>query len=379
LRRTGEYRLQPGGYRAFVPASPYPDPPVEIDNELYGLLSMADRALGRLDGSIQTLPNPELFVFMYVRKEAVLSSQIEGTQASIGDVLEIEARIFNPERPNDVGEVLNYVSAMNHGLSRLADLPLSLRLIKEIHTKLMVGVRGGRARPGEFRETQNWIGSPDATLAEATFVPPPRTELPRLLGEFETYLHKRDSSPALLQIGIAHAYFETLHPFLDGNGRIGRLLITFMLCEREILIKPVLYLSHYFKKNRQEYYDLLQANRDHGALEKWLKFFLRGIAEVSNEATETARRIVAMREKHRTITNMTFGQGAGNANIVLDMLFGKPIISVSDVQEWTGLTYQASNILVERFCEHDILAETTGKRRNRRFRYVPYISIFSEE
>lgn len=350
-----------------------------MDMELYSLLSKADRALGRLDGSIQTLPNPDLFVFMYVRKEAVLSSQIEGTQASIGDLLEIEARIFNPERPNDVGEVLNYVVAMNHGLSRLAHLPLSLRLIREIHVELMAGVRGERLRPGEFRISQNWIGPPGATISEATFIPPPPAELPRLLGEFEAYLHDRDTSPALLQIGIAHAQLETLHPFLDGNGRVGRLLITFMLCEREILIKPVLYLSRYFKKHRQEYYDHLQANRDHGALEDWLAFFLRGIAEVSNEATETARRIVAMRETHRNLINAAFGRVAGNAAMVLDMLFGKPIISVGDVQERTGLTFPASNTLVERFREHGMLSEITGNRRNRRFRYDPYIALFGEE
>jgi cell filamentation protein, protein adenylyltransferase len=377
MRRTGEYQLQPKGYRAFIPAPPNPDPPVEIDIELQSLLSKADRALGRLDGSIQTLPNPELFVFMYVRKEAVLSSQIEGTQASIGDVLEIEAKIFNPARPNDVGEVLNYVAAMNHGLGRLANLPLSLRLIREIHERLMVGVRGELARPGEFRQSQNWIGPQGATLSEATFVPPPHTELPRLLGEFESFLHRQDSAPTLLQIGIAHAYFETLHPFLDGNGRVGRLLITFMLCEREILMRPVLYLSHYLKKHRQEYYDLLQANRDRGTLEDWLKFFLRGIAEVSNEATETARQIVAMREHYRTLINSEFGQGVGNATTVLEKIFDKPIITVNDVRNWTGLSFAASNNLVERFCEHDILTEITGKRRYRKFRYDPYIAIFS--
>lgn len=350
-----------------------------MDMELYSLLSQADRALGRLDGSVQTLPNPGLFVFMYVRKEAVLSSQIEGTQASLGDVLAIEAQIFNPERPNDVGEVLNYVAAMNHGLARLAEFPLSLRLIREIHEKLMHGVRGEHARPGEFRQSQNWIGPQGATLAQATFVPPPHTELPRLLRAFESFIHQRDSLPTLVQIGIAHAYFETLHPFLDGNGRVGRLLVTFLLCERDVLSRPVLYLSHYFKKHRQEYYDLLQASRDRGTLEDWLKFFIRGIAEVSAEATKTARRIVAMREEFRNLISAEFGQGAGNATIVLERLFDRPIIAVSDVQAWTGLTYAAANTLVERFCHHGILAEMTGQRRNRRFRYNPYIALFGED
>jgi len=241
------------------------------------------------------------------------------------------------------------------------------------------GVRGAHATPGEFRKSQNWIGPQGASISEATFIPPPHTELPRLLGAFETFLHQRDTMPALIQIGVAHAYFETLHPFLDGNGRIGRLLITFLLCERAILMRPVLYLSHYFKKHRQEYYDLLQANRERGALEDWLKFFLRGIVEVSNEATETARRIVELRERYRTLINTEFGQGAGNAVTVLERLFDKPIITVNDVRDWTGLTYVASNSLVERFRAHGIVTEITGQRRNRRFRYDPYVVIFSEE
>lgn len=213
-RQTGRMVRQLEGYEAFIPNDLPPTPPIRFDDELQELLSRADRALGRLDGSVQSLPNPDLFVFMYVRKEAVLSSQIEGTQASLGDILEVEARIFDPARPDDTVEILNYVNAMNHGLRRLEELPMSLRLIREIHKKLMEGVRGQHASPGEFRTTQNWIGPQGATIKNATFVPPPPSDLPRLLGALETYLHAKDKLPLLVRIGLIHAQFETLHPFL---------------------------------------------------------------------------------------------------------------------------------------------------------------------
>jgi Fic family protein len=366
------------GYRAFIPAALPPDPPVEIDGEMQALLSKSDRALGRLDGSIQTLPNPDLFVFMYVRKEAVLSSQIEGTQASINDVLEVEAKMFNPERPNDAGEVLNYVRAMNHGLERLETLPMSLRLIREIHQHLMRDVRGNRMNPGEFRESQNWIGAPGGTINDANFVPPPKAELMEVLGDFEAFIRADSDMPALIKIGLAHAQFETIHPFLDGNGRVGRLLITFLLCQREILSKPVLYLSHYFRSHRQRYYDLLQGTREAGDLESWLKFFLSGVAEVSNEATETARRIVELRENHRSLIAQHFGRVAGNGFLVLDYLFEHPIVQVNDIARSLGTAYPTANNLMARFHDADLVQEVTGHARNRSFVYSPYIQLFSD-
>src|SRR5580698_7957202 len=263
--RAGVYRRPPQGHRAFSPAPLPPDPPLRIDGALQALLSRADLALGRLAGSIETLPNPDLFVLMYVRKEAVLSSQIEGTQSSLADLLAAEAKVFDPAQPHDVAEVLNYVAAMNHGLARLASLPVSVRLIREIHAKLLEGVRGSHLTPGELRTSQNWIGPAGCTLRDATFVPPPPADLPGALGALEKFLHAEDALPLLITIGLAHAQFETIHPFLDGNGRVGRLLITFLLCEKQILDKPVLYLSHYFKRHRQSYYDHLQAIRDSGA------------------------------------------------------------------------------------------------------------------
>ncbi len=242
--RAGRYLQQPVGYRAFIPAPLPPDPPVDLSGRLRDQLSKADYALGRLDGAILTLPNPDLFVFMYVRKEAVISSQIEGTQSSLQNLLIAEAQLFDPGMPKDVHEVANYVRAMNHGLARLAELPVSVRLIREIHSELMKGVRGGDVTPGELRASQNWIGPAGCTLTEAIFVPPPPHEVPQALADLERFLHTDDSLPALVQVGLAHAQFETIHPFLDVNGRIGRLLIALLLSEKRLLTKPVLYLSH---------------------------------------------------------------------------------------------------------------------------------------
>lgn len=376
--RAGRYIEQPTGYRAFVPAPLPPVPAIRLEGELQALLSEADRALGRLDGSIHTLPNPDLFVFMYVRKEAVLSSQIEGTQSSLQDLLAAEARMLTPDTPKDVDEVVNYVQAMNYGLERLHDLPLSVRLIKEIHAHLLQGVRGSRLTPGELRTSQNWIGPGGCTLNEASYVPPPPHEVLGALGALETFLHAESNLPVLIQIGLAHAQFETIHPFLDGNGRIGRLLITFLLCQREVLLKPVLYLSHYFKQHRSEYYEHLQAIRDYGQWEQWLAFFLRGVASVSREATETARRILALREEHRATVTAHLGRAAGNGHRVLESLYQRPMVSVSEVQDLTGTTYTAANSLVARLTQLGILQEVTGYKRNRVFRYAPYIALFGD-
>jgi len=340
------------------------------------LLSKADRSLGRLDGSILTLPNPDLFVFMYVRKEAVLSSQIEGTQSSLQDVLAAEAKILSPDQPKDVNEVVNYVDAMNYGIERLKELPVSVRLVREIHERLMKGVRGYHLTPGELRKTQNWIGPGGSTIRDAVFVPPPPHEVPAKLAQLEAFIHKDTTLPLLVKIGMVHAQFESIHPFLDGNGRVGRLLITFLLCEQAVLTKPVLYLSHFFKKNRQEYYERLQAVRDTGAWESWLMFFLKGVEEVSVEATHTAREIIAMREVHRMEIVEKFGRAAGNGHRVLEYLYANPIVSVGDVKARTGTTYPAANNLVGKLVEAGILREFTGQARNRKFIYDPYIKLF---
>lgn len=376
--RAGRYVRQANHYSAFMPEPLPPEPPMVLDDELQTLLSKADRALGRLDGSIQTLPDPDLFVFMYVRKEAVLSSQIEGTQSSLNDVLEAEAAIADSHRPKDVDEVLNYVNAMNHGLARLKDLPISIRLIREIHEKLLHGVRGRHMNPGEIRRSQNWIGPPGSTLNEAVFVPPPPHEVERLLSDLERFIHADDHIPPLVKIGLIHAQFETIHPFLDGNGRIGRLLITFFLCQSEILIKPVLYLSHYFKANRQRYYELLQNVRDRGEWEAWIKFFLKGVATVSLEATETARAIVSLREMHRNRITDRFGRAAGNGLKILEGLYRRPYVTVSGVRDKLKISFPPASELVQRMVDADILVEITGQDRYRVYQYMPYVHLFSD-
>ena len=375
--RAGRYIRQPTGYRAFIPAPLPPDPPVQIE-PLRSLLSQADRALGRLDGSIETLPNPSLFVYMYMRKEAVLSSQIEGTQSSLQDLLTAEAKILAPARPQDVDELINHVRAMNHGLERLDQLPLSLRLIRETHAELMQGVRGSHLTPGEIRTSQNWIGPGGCTLNEAIFVPPPPQEIGPQLSALGKFYHADTDLPLLIKIGLAHAQFETIHPFLDGNGRVGRMLIAFMLCEREVLLKPALYLSYYFKKHQQQYYEELQSVRDAGTWEHWLSFFLRGVVEVSIEATKTARDIIQLREKHRESITAGFGRVAGNGHRILEYLYDHPIISVPEIRDLIGTTYPAANNLVARLVKAGILHEVTGQTRNRKFIYRSYIDLFQE-
>lgn len=375
--RSGQYVRQPTGYKAFIPTPLPPDPPVRIE-ELQELLSRANLALGRLDGSIQTLPNPDLFVYMYVRKEAVFSSQIEGTQSSLQDLLVAEAKILAPDRPKDVDEVVNHVHAMNYGLDRLDTLPVSVRLICEIHAELLRGVRGSGLAPGELRTSQNWIGPAGCTINDASFVPPPHHQAPYQLSELEKFIHIDTGLPLLIKIGLVHAQFETIHPFLDGNGRVGRLLITFLLCKQEELTKPVLYLSHFFKKHRQQYYDELQSVRDAGTWEQWLSFFLQGVIEVSGEAAETARNILSLREKHRDAITEHLGRTAGNGHRVLEYLYKHPIVSVKEVQKLIRASYPAGNQLVRQMVAIGILQESTGWSRNRRFKYQDYINIFHE-
>lgn len=374
--RAGQYREQIEGYKAFIPNPLPPTPEITMDQEMWNLLSQADRALGRLDGATDALPNPDLFVFMYVRKEAVLSSQIEGTQASLIDVLEFESQALQPDNPQDVAEVVNYIAAINHGLERLKKLPISLRLIKEIHQELMQEVRGAERSPGEFRHSQNWIGARGCSLSEATYIPPPPHEMLQSLDNLEKFLHNPQPMPTLIKVGLAHAQFETIHPFLDGNGRTGRLLITFLLCEQNILQRPLLYISYYFKKYRSEYYDYLQAVRDNGNWEDWLKFFLRGVYEVAQEAAATARKIVNLKEEHRQLLLNEMGRRSGNAIALLESLYFKPIFTVEHAEATTGLSYPNANTLIKDLSDMGLLQEITGQKRNRAFSYAPYLRVF---
>jgi Fic family protein len=378
VERAGRYTNQIGGYRAFAPNPLPPDPPIQLDNEFVQLLAFAERSLGRLDGASGILPNADLFVAMYVNKEAVLSSQIEGTQASLIDVLAFEADAAMPENPQDIEEVVNYISALNYGLQLLDTLPLSLRLIREIHHLLLSGTRGANRKPGEFRTSQNWIGH-SGPIASAKFVPPSPADMNSALRELEIFIHKDDDLPILLKVGLIHAQFETIHPFLDGNGRMGRLLITFLLCHEGILRKPLLYLSNFFKLHRSEYYNYLQRIRDEGDWEAWLKFFLRGVIEVAKEATDTAGNIVELREKHRNIISKHISRSAENAYQLLEYLYQRPIITVNSVVKVTDLNYSNANKLIMKFQENGILRQMDKYQRNRRFVYSSYLSLFVSE
>ncbi len=373
--RAGRYIRQTAGFSAFIPEPLPSNPPLEMTDDLMLLLSQADQALARLDGVASILPNPDLFVLMYVRKEAVLSSQIEGTQSSLDDLLEYETKVTRKSIPFDVGEVSNYVQAMNYGLERLKDLPLSLRLIREIHEKLMDKVRGGNKTPGEFRRTQNWIGPSGCSLEEAIFVPPPVQEMEQSLSQFEKFLHQPDKIPVLIQCGLAHCQFETIHPFLDGNGRIGRLLITFLLCQKEVLRYPLLYLSHYFKKHKQEYYDRLMIVRNNGDWEQWIAFFLNGILEVSRQAHETAQAVINLEKDQRENLAHKFGPRSSTMKL-WSQLFERPRLNSNLVQQLLGCSQAAAINALNKLTDLKILEEITGSQRYRVYRFSPYLDLF---
>ncbi len=375
--RAGTFVKQSGGYKAFIPAPLPPDPPIKYDDELQLLLSKADRDLARLDGITTVLPNADLFIAMYVKKEALLSSQIEGTQASLEGVLEFEADLTPKEDVSEIKEVINYIKALNYGMERLNELPMSLRLIREIHKNLLEGTRGANRIPGEFREFQNYIGAPGASINEAVFVPPPPDMVIPEMEELEKFFHKKDDIPPLVKIALIHAQFETIHPFLDGNGRVGRLLITFYLYWKGILSRPLLYLSFYLKKNRAVYYDLLMKVRREGAWEDWIKFILIGVSETSQEAANTAREIIKL--KDNLITKLYENSTASVYAVkLIDLLFEKPVISTKDVVERLKVSTVTANELVRRFVKIGILREITGKQRYKKYIFVDYVEIIAK-
>jgi Fic family protein len=374
--RAGTFTSQPEGYTAFIPKPLPPHPPLELDPALLNLLEEAVGELGRLDGVARVIPDPDFFVSMFVRREAVLSSQIEGTQSTLEDLLELELESDRKNRYSDAFEIANYVHAMNFGLERIQTLPLSLRLIREIHKELLRDGRGSKATPGEFRRSQNWIGPEGASLKQATFVPPPVDDMTTALHEFESYLHAESSYSTLLDVGLAHAQFETIHPFLDGNGRVGRLLNIFLLVHRGILRRPLLYLSYYFKLHRTEYYDRLMAVRLAGDWESWIRFFLRGVIQTAKEATDTAERLFELRESHRSLVlDKSLGP---NGLPLLSKLFQYPLVNISVVAGLLGTTFPTASRLVSAFEELGLLNEITGQKRSRLFRYEPYLSLFDD-
>lgn len=348
-----------------------------MDLELQELNEKASLALGRLDGLTTVLPDPNLFLYTYVRKEAVFSSQIEGTQSTLSDLLlfEIEAAPGSPLE--DVKEVSNYVAAMNHGLKRLKELPLTSRLLKEIHEVLLAQGRGSNKEPGEYRRSQNWIGG--TRPGNAIFVPPPPDLILECLGSLDKFLNDEPvKTPLLMKAGMAHVQFETIHPFLDGNGRLGRLLITFLLCAEGALREPLLYLSLYFKKNRDRYYSLLQDVRLNGDWESWLKFFLAGVRETSDQAAETARNLLklASTDEHRV---QAIGRGAGSALRVHHFLQRKPISSIASISDALKLSVPTVTTALRQMEKLNIAREVTGQRRNRFFAYDAYLKMLGEE
>jgi Fic family protein len=359
--------------RAYVPPPLPPTPPVDL-TELMPLIERANRALGRLDGITSMLPAPPLFLFMYVRKEALLSSQIEGTQSSLSDLLLFENDAIPLVAIHDVQEVSSYVAAMQYGLKRLNEgFPLSLRLIREIHDILLRKGRGSGKQPGEFRRTQNWIGG--TRPSNAVFVPPPPNELPGCLDNFEKFLHD-ERTPTLIRAALAHVQFESIHPFLDGNGRLGRLLITFMLCADGVLKEPMLYLSLYFKAQRRRYYDLLQAVRERGDWEAWIEFFLTGVVETADESIETARQLLALFEADRSRIR-TLGRSAASMLRVHDLLQRQPIIGIVPASRELKVTHPTVIKAIANLQKLDIVREVTGRRRGRLFAYSRYMDILN--
>lgn len=354
-----------GGYWAFVP---HPLPPaIQWTPDLVAVLSEADRALGELSGLGRSLLNPHLLIRPFIRREAVLSSRIEGTQASLSDLYTYEAvqqPLFEPTP--DVREVYNYVRALEYGLERLQTLPLSLRLIREVHALLLERVRGEHQTPGEFRRTQNWIGPPGCLLTGATFVPPSIPEMHDTLDAFEKFLHTSSLLPPLVRLGLVHYQFEAIHPFLDGNGRIGRLLMTLLLCAWDLLPEPLLYLSAYFDDNRQAYYDFLLAVSQNGMWEAWLIFFLRGVALQARDAVARVRRIQELREQYRG--KLQTARAMARLLQVVDLLFAQPVLTVRQVQATLEVDFPAAQRYVQQLAHAGLLREVTGKARNRVYR-----------
>jgi Fic family protein len=364
--------------RAFVPNSLPPHPPMELGSSIYDLMERANRSLGRLDGVSSLLPDPSLFIYFYVRKEALLSSQIEGTQSSLSDLLLFENEQAPGAPLDDVREVSNYVAAMSHGLKRIRedDFPVSLRLLKEIHEVLLRKGRGSDKQPGEFRRSQNWVGG--SRPGYALFVPPPPESILSCMANLEEFLHdKPKPTPVLIKAALSHVQFETIHPFLDGNGRVGRLLITLILCAEEALQEPLLYLSLYFKRNREEYYERLQRVRTHSEWILWIQFFFEGIRETAQQAALTAREILSLFEKDRRQIE-DLGRKAGSAQRIHTLLQKNPLVTIPKVAFQLGISQPTITSILQVFERLGIVREITGKQRDRVYAYDPYLRILEQ-
>jgi len=373
--KTGQYKKQLTGtiseYQAFIPNMlPFQ---IKRDEELDDLLSKANISLGRLDMVFEIVPDVDYFVFMYITKEATASSQVEGTQATFSDVLKKAAKIEDSKIPYDVKEIINYINAVNYGVERLKSFPLSSRLIKEIHKILLKDVRGQERQPGEFRLSQNWIGG--TSINSAAYVPPPQDQLDSLLNNFEKFLHDKSPTPILLKVGLLHSQFENIHPFLDGNGRIGRLLITFYLYHEGILKKPSLYISSFFKKHRPLYYQRLNEVHEKDNIEQWLKFFLEGVIYTSEEAIRVARLILKLRNKDIEQVSK-LGKSSSNALLVLNNLFRNPYVTRNTVQSWIKLSKSNTFDLIYKLVNIGILKELKINQKEKQFIYQDYFELF---
>jgi len=371
-KASGRWIKTLSGYRAFHP-DPLP-PELTWTPQLVRALSDADQLLGQLAGEGRRLPNPHLLIRPFVQREAVFSSRIEGTQSTLGELLAAEAGAAVERSPEDLREVGNYVSALEHGVARLKTLPLSIRLVRELHEKLMNGLRGDHATPGELRRSQNWIGPPGSTLAQATYVPPPHDEMLGHLGKWEKFL-RDESLPALVQTALMHYQFEAIHPFLDGNGRVGRLLITLLLIKREVLPLPLLYLSAFFEATRRDYYDGLRAVTERGAWEDWLIYFFNGVARQSEDALSRAERINRQIEKWR---DKVSGAGSGVALRFLDLLAANPFITVRKAEAQLGVDYNTAAAALRRLVRLKVVKQVGDARRDRVFCAQALLDILEE-
>ncbi|MBR3995399.1 MAG: Fic family protein [Clostridia bacterium] len=376
MKRSGEYVSNLSGEAAYKSFRPSPLPPeIEMDAEMIELLTSATKSLSALDTMSTYIPNMNLFVSMYVRKEALLSSQIEGTQATLEDVLD---PMVEKNANQNVADVINYIKATEYALERIKTLPLCSRLIKETHEVLLGGVRGEEKNPGEFRISQNWIGAQGSSLKNARYIPPNVEDMTVAISDLEKYINSDDSLDVLIQAALIHYQFETIHPFLDGNGRVGRLLITLFLMEKKALNSPSLYISYYLKKNRIEYYDRMSEVRNKDNYEQWIKFFLRAIAESSDEAVDTIKKLSDLHNKNvELISNM--GKASKNVQIIFDYLEKNPIIDTRKTSEELGISYSTVSRVIAKLEECGILKQTDNASRNRVFAYEDYLEILRKD
>ena len=372
--RAGQLKKMQSDYQCFVPHN-LKDIKLNIDSEINALVNKAYLLLGRLDGMAITLPDIDLFVSMYVQKEAVISSQIEGTQASLVDVLQKDK---GKEKIKDTEEIVNYIKATHYAFKRLNKMPLCTRLIRETHAVLLSNVRGEEKMPGEFRRSQNWIGHAGSTLKDASFIPPAPEEMDICLGDLERYIHEDSTISNLIKIALIHYQFETIHPFLDGNGRMGRLLIILYLREQGLIEYPVLYLSYFFKKNRNRYYELLNNIRIKGEFEEWIKFFIDGICEISEDAITSIQKIVELKNTDMKKIRELSGSNISNLLLIYDYLLQHPFLEAEDIKNLVGVSKPTANKLLENLMTIEIVELVEDKKRYRQYVYKKYVDILSE-